>query len=224
MMTCRNVQHVLHQFLDGDLSPGLMAEVHAHLLQCPACQREVEITRAGGEVIAKDRSEPSLQPGFASRVVATMMQQEPARFSPAARSSSKPRRHWKRYAAAGGLPAMAAAVLLFIALWPSERPEDRPKLVAGVSVVDATGVKDLMDPTMDAMSGARDAVRSLNQVLRLSADEAGQTMRDSLGALGRPDDAQTPPTILEIFFQPFDLMLEPAIGNTTDEDSDLVRF
>lgn len=60
VMTCRHVQQLRDSYLDGELSSSLMAEVHAHLLQCPECQRQVEMIRIAGHVIAGDRSEPAL--------------------------------------------------------------------------------------------------------------------------------------------------------------------
>jgi len=45
-LTCRNVRQLHDAWLDGELSANMNAEVHAHLLQCPECQQQVEMIRA----------------------------------------------------------------------------------------------------------------------------------------------------------------------------------
>lgn len=220
MMTCRNVQHLFHQFIDGELSPSMTAEVHAHLLQCPACQRDVEAARASADVITKDQSEPILKPGFASQVVAAMMEQRPQTVQFDARPAR--RFHWQKYAVVGSLPAAAAAVLLFVVLWPSPPADQRDKMVLGVSVVDAAGVSQVMDPTVDAVSDARDAARSLNQLLKISADQAGEGVRRGLERLGKVAPKDGDPSFMDIFLQPFDAILVTPPANTTD--TEVVRF
>lgn len=223
MMTCRNVQHLFQQFIDGDLSASMTAEVHAHLLQCPACQRDVEVARASTEVISRDQSEPALKPGFASQVVAAMMEQQPRIVQFEERESRQFR--WRKYAMMGSLPAAAAAMFLFSVFWPTAPTEQqRDKMVLGVSVGDATGLKQVMDPTVEAVSDARDAARSLNQILQISAGQAGQGVRRGLEQLEKAPAGEGHPSFMEIFLQPFDTMLAVPPSNTTDSDSDIVRF
>ncbi|RIK66754.1 MAG: hypothetical protein DCC65_08475 [Planctomycetota bacterium] len=222
MMTCRNVQHLFQQFIDGDLSASMTAEVHAHLLQCPACQRDVEVARASTEVISRDQSEPALKPGFASQVVAAMMEQQP-RFKQVDERAER-RFRWRKYAMVGGLPAAAAAMFLFSVLWPTPPAEQPDKMVLGVSVGDATGVSQVMSPTVEAVSDARDAARSLNQVLRISAGQAGAGVRRGLERLEKAADGPADPSFMEIFLQPFDTMLTAPPSNTTDSASDIIRF
>lgn len=225
MLTCRQVQNLHHQFIDDELSASMTAEVHAHLLQCPACQREVEIMRATSNVVSKDRSEPMLESGFASRVVGAMAQSRPIRPI----SVAQPRRdrswRWQRLAVVGGLPAAAAVMFLAVMIWPSDKNPSRTTQVLGVSVVDAVGVKDLADPTIDAVSDARDAAQSLNKLLQISADQARQSVQDGLKQVDvtRPD--AEPPSMLELFFQPFDEILQPQKPATArDGEKKIVRF
>lgn len=223
MMTCRNVQHLLQQFIDRELSSSLTAEVHAHLLQCPACQRESEALRASVEVISRDQPAPTLQPGFASRVVAAMMEQSRV---PVAVEVTRPRRwRWRSYAMAASLPAAAAIIFLAIVIWPSAAPQEQPTLVAGVSVMDAAGVKNLTDETMAAVSDARQAAHSLNRLLHISADQAGQGVRAGLDRVDRSSDREGSPTLVDILFQPFNhLLLPDSPANTTDAHDEIVRF
>jgi anti-sigma factor RsiW len=226
MLTCRQVQNLHHQFIDGALSASLVAEVHAHLLQCPACQREVEISRAAAHVLAKDFPEPSLDSGFASRVVAAMAEKRPARTLPIKHRREQSSR-WRRFAMVGSLPAAAAVVFLAILIWPSGDKSTRDTKVAGAatSVVDAVGVKDIADPTLEAVAGARDAAQSLNQLLQISANEARQSMQDGLREIDSAAPRSEPPSLMELFFQPFDEVLRPEKPATAkDGEKKVIRF
>ena len=224
MLTCRQVQNLHHQFIDGELSASMVAEVHAHLLQCPACQREVEIMRAAADVVSKDHTEPGLDSGFASRVVGVMAQSRPTRPLPVSQRRG-PGLHWKRFAMVGGLPAAAAAVFLAVLIWPSAEQPARDTKVAGVSVVDAVGVKDFADPTLEAVSGAREAAQSLNQLLQISADQARLSVQDGLKQMDAAEPLGEPPSMLELFFQPFDEILQPKQPATSkDGEKKIIRF
>lgn len=226
MLTCRQVQNLHHQFIDGALSASLVAEIHAHLLQCPACQREVEISRAAAHVLAKDFPEPALDSGFASRVVAAMAEKRPVRKSPVLVRREQSSR-WRRFAMVGSLPAAAAVVFLAILIWPSEDRSTRDTKVAGAvtSVVDAVGVKDIADPTLEAVAGARDAAQSLNQLLQISANEARQSMQDGLREIDSTAPRSEPPSLMELFFQPFDEVLRPEKPATAkDGEKKVIRF
>jgi anti-sigma factor RsiW len=94
MMTCRHVQHLQDRFLDGDLPASMVAEVHAHLLQCPACQHQMEICRASTDVIAKDDAHFELDSGFAMRVVAALPKPSPSAALGGAQRFRR-RRMWK---------------------------------------------------------------------------------------------------------------------------------
>lgn len=225
MLTCRQVQNLHHQFIDGALSASLVAEVHAHLLQCPACQREVEISRAAAHVLAKDFPEPTLDSGFASRVVAAMAEKRPVRASTVKHRREQSSR-WRRFAMVGSLPAAAAVVFLAILIWPSDDKATRDVRVLGASsVVDAVGVKDIADPTLEAVAGARDAAQSLNQLLQISANEARQTMQDGLREIDSAAPRTEPPSLMELFFQPFDEVLRPEKPATAkDGEKKVIRF
>src|SRR5262249_11516679 len=71
-MTCRNCLDLRDAFLDGELSETQVAEVHAHLLQCPECQQHIEMMRACGDVIRKDRRGPRLSMDFSDRLMASL--------------------------------------------------------------------------------------------------------------------------------------------------------
>jgi len=68
-MNCLHAQHLLDSYLDGELPPSLRAEVHAHRLTCPDCQRAMVITDVAGDVIRGDRPEPEMSLSFTDRVI-----------------------------------------------------------------------------------------------------------------------------------------------------------
>src|ERR1043166_3365453 len=130
-VTCRNIRELHDAFIDGELSPSMTAEVHAHLLQCPECQQQIQMIRAVGDVIAQDdTSAPRLSADFTSRVIGAIPQTSV--FGPSITTSAlKPRRLTWRGWASMGLSA-AAVLFLSVTFWPKEEVK-KPTLVAGVS-------------------------------------------------------------------------------------------
>lgn len=224
LITCRHVKQLHDPFVDGALSACLMAEVHAHLLQCPACQREIELTRASQNIIARDRCEPQLDSGFASRVVASMPR---SRSSAGIETRSDRRWRWAGLVLAGSIPAAAAAVFFAVLLWPSSPEPIQPRLVAGTAV-EASGVDELVGPTMEVMSRTREAADSLNQLIVLSADGARRGMESEVQGLRNQvqPDPKGDLTIMDVLLSPFDGILNPppAPASGPEDDRDIVRF
>lgn len=214
-VTCRHVGELSDSFLDGELSASLTAEVHAHLLQCPACQRQVQLLQACGDVIARDRAAPRLDETFADRL-------GPALVLPAAPPIPHPatlrRRSWKRPLIA--LPAAAALILLAVMAWP--RGDTRQTFVAGVAV---SGLDRVVNPAIDAVTGAQRAAQSLNQLIQLSVGDAQRGVRDRLGKEAPPSGG-TPPrlSLLDVFLQPFDEIVEQPQPAQPAPAPEIVRF
>lgn len=217
MMTCRHVQQMHDSFLDGDLSASLTAEVHAHLLQCPACQHQMEISRASADVIAKDHAQFELDSGFAMRVVAALP--KPAMTSSPQNANRLRRRQVWRLVGMAVLPAAAAVLFLSVVILPPAQTTPRPTLVAG-KAVEAAGVKDIMNPTLDAVAGTRQAAQDLNRVLQLSVRQAGEDVRQGLQET-RP--ALGDPSLIEVLLQPFNDVLR-ADQPQKPSDPTVVRF
>ncbi len=223
-MTCRHIAQIRDVYLDGELSPSLTAEVHAHLLQCPECQNQFEMFRACGEVIAKDHCGDELDSGFAGRVLASLPKTSPL----AARSSLKTRRDarqrsWRLFISSS-IPAAAAILFFSVLVWPVGEQVDSPGIVRGVSVeaTEATGVQQVAESTLDAVAEAQSAARCLNQLLRISVDGARQDV-DGGGELS----AAPKITFTEIFLDPFRDFLQPMNEKpkaTSPKKEELVRF
>lgn len=119
MITCQHARQLFDRYLDGELSPSLQAELHAHQLSCSTCQGELAILEACGDVVALDRCEPRPSESFTDRVLLARRVQ----------LSRKPRR-WGRAALIAGSPmAAAASILLAISLIMPSTPELTPRVL-----------------------------------------------------------------------------------------------
>jgi len=216
MLTCRHVQHLHDRFLDGDMPPSMTAEVHAHLLQCPACQHQMEISRASADVIAKDDSHYELDSGFAMRVVAALPRPS-ARIATGSAQRSRRRRVW-RIVGMAALPAAAAALFIAVVILPTAPTAPRPTFVAG-KAVEAAGVQDLMNPTLNAVDGTRQAAKDLNQLLQISVQQAGENVRKGIESAKPPRSELTP---MDVLLLPFNDNLVPE-QPATDKPG-VVRF
>lgn len=102
MITCQHAHQLFDRYLDGELSASLQTELHAHRLSCTACQGELSLMEACGDVIAMDVCEPRMSTSFTDRVV----------LAQRARQVRRPRR-WGRMVWLTGSPMAAAASLAF---------------------------------------------------------------------------------------------------------------
>lgn len=99
-MTCQELEHQLHPYLDGELSAAERADVERHLEGCPDCQAKLKDWRA---------LQVALQaPELRFRASDTLRQrlQNELRKPQAAPA----RRHWERWAAAAAVAVVAVAL------------------------------------------------------------------------------------------------------------------
>jgi hypothetical protein len=112
MITCQHARQLFDRYLDGELSPSLQAELHAHQLSCSMCQTELAMLEACGDVIMLDhRREPRLSDSFTDRVM----------LARRAQLSHRKTRNWVRTILMVGSPMAAAAsiVLALSLMWPT---------------------------------------------------------------------------------------------------------
>ncbi len=226
-MSCRNAAQLRDRHLDGDLSPSLSAEVHAHLLQCPACQRQHELYRATGDVIARDRTEPRLSDDFAARLLAAIETSPRRRPVGPVRLQTRRalRERFWRLAFSVSVPAAAAMLFLGVMIWPTTEAVRNNGLVAGVSIraTDALGMNEVADPAVSAVAETVRAAGSITEVQRLLVDQA------RLGVEGRPLVVEPEMTLLRALLLPFSEVLDPSAARESDRnsastDDDIVRF
>lgn len=203
-------------YLDGELSPSLTAEVHAHLLQCPACQQQFEMMRACGDLISADCSEPVLDAGFASRVVASLPKRS---TQPVLMTRRDARQRFFRIFAGAGLPAAAALLFLSVLIWPTGTPEPDGVVLPGtVEAKQVTPVDELVSPAIQAISDTRDTLRGMTDVMAATVDGA------ELTPVTEDDSTTTQPSLLDAFLSPFKDALNPPASDNDDSDKEIVRF
>lgn len=224
LMTCRHVRQLHDAYLDGELSASLMAEMHAHLLQCPACQREIEMSRACETVIATDQTTDSqLDSGFASRVVASLQKSGMITASPALPGLETRRvrrnRLW-RVGISAALPAAAAVLFFSILIWPPVQPDETPRIVAGMAV-EAIGAERIVQPALGAVVDTKDATNHLNRLITIAGNDARQDVETKLQKAKK-----TSSSAWDLIFQePFNGILDGAQAEPSQSaDKNIVRF
>ena len=213
-LTCRNIKQLHDAFVDRELSPSLTAEVHAHLLQCPACQQQVEMLRAVGDVIARDSVAPRLDSGFAQRVVAAIP--KPVASVPHHRPLA-----WRTLTRAG-LPVAAASILLAVLFWPQHHDASKTPRVLGM-----VAYKHVVDPAIDAVSDTQKAAENLKQLVEIGINQARADVKKGMEkAEARSSKANRPVFITDILLMPFDEVLNPPAPAPAEQSSggDTVRF
>lgn len=159
MITCQHARHLFDRYLDGELSPSLQAELHAHQLSCTDCQSELALLEACGDVVSLDRREPVVSGSFTDRVMlAYRAQAVPA-----------PRRRWGRFLLLTGSPMAAAASIVFAVLLiaPSTR-ENKTTFVAGQMAAVPSAVSDSLI-TAKGRERTEEEFRALKQTPEMPA-------------------------------------------------------
>ncbi|MFH1420004.1 MAG: zf-HC2 domain-containing protein [Planctomycetota bacterium] len=219
-MTCRHVQKFRDAYLDDELSPSLTAEIHAHILQCPACQREVEMIRVSGNVIANDDAEPALPMDFANRVVASLPNVGTGSMSGLLTRRARRRRFW-RAVAGMSLPVAAALLFFLVLVWPAATGDRRPPAVAGATAVSAVGAGDVVESTLNMLEETRQAAEGVNRIVGYSIAEAQENVRKQLDKTPKPSVS-----ITDILVDPITGLLDAAVHEASDQagEQEVVRF
>jgi hypothetical protein len=120
-MDCGRFEKLIDSYLDSRLAGTLLAEFHAHRLNCRRCSRVVSMLQAAGDVIAQDHCEPKISADFADRVLAAM---------PVAQKVNRSVWIVRLGASAAGLAA--AAAIIFAVMLGGQVGHERKTDVAGV--------------------------------------------------------------------------------------------
>ncbi len=226
-VTCRNVRHLHDAYLDGELSASMAAEVQAHLLQCPECQRQMELLRACGEVIARDQGEPAPPADLTSRVMTDFVRMAPISLGPILTRRQRRERLVRRFAA-GFLPAAAAMLAVSVlVLPPSGRravSPDAPRVVAGQAQyrpVEVLGVRDAVVPTLHSLARGGQAADELRGVYEIAVGQVAAPA--SAQATPRPPAPFSGAFLMELL-HPFTNMMTPPPATTGPDAPDVVRF
>lgn len=199
-------------YLDGELSPSLTAEVHAHLLQCPACQQQFEMMRACGDLISKDTAEPVLDSGFASRIVASLPKRS---AQPVLMTRRDARQRFFRLFAGAGLPAAAAMLFLCVLIWPSNSAPEGIVLPASKEITPPSPVETLVGPMSDAISETGKTIQHMTDAVETTVKSANMNLPS--------DGATSQPSLIDVFLSPFKDAMTPIDADEKTEE-EIVRF
>lgn len=162
MISCKHAHQLFDRYFDGELSPSLQAELHAHQLSCPDCQSEMAMMETIGEVVRTDRCERKLGDSFTDRVLASAKIESPP--VPA-------RVRWgRRFVLFGSPMAAAASIALAVMLILPSTGQVRETVVAGEGSREAAPAK--MRKAMMASTGrvlSPEEKQDLDQTPQMSA-------------------------------------------------------
>ncbi|MFO0973070.1 MAG: zf-HC2 domain-containing protein [Phycisphaerae bacterium] len=226
-VTCRNVQHLYDAYLDGELSAPLLAEVEAHLLHCGECQRQVELVRAAGSVMATDASPVRLSDSFADRILAELplSASRPGLTLSFLTRRQRRRRMLERFAA-GFVPAVAAMIAFVVLIWPAEPRVVRRGAATRVlgetesGPAEAFGMRSLVDPTLAGVAQTGRVADQLRGFYRIAA--AGPVGPPAPAVEQSPTSAAFSPTLMTDLLHPFLNLTRPAPDAAAPDE--VVRF
>jgi hypothetical protein len=150
MITCQDARQLFDRYLDGELSPSLQAELHAHQLSCSVCQSELAILEACGDVVLLDRCEPKLSASFTDRVM----------LARRAQLARPPRRRLRTAVLVGSPVAAAASILLAVTLIMPSASNETKTVVLGEGAVVAVS-----DASKALLGGGQDRTEQAQQEL-----------------------------------------------------------
>jgi hypothetical protein len=167
MITCQHARHLFDSYLDGALSASLQTELHAHRLNCTACQNELAVLEACGDVIAMDRREPEVSGDFTSRVL----------LAYCGRPVVRPRR-WRRVAWRVGAPlAAAASIAMVMSLTVPRSHPERNTAILGTTVALPSEIRDAIQNPAHRLSDQ--ARRELERTPQMSKESLFVTVETS---------------------------------------------
>lgn len=70
MIDCKTAESLFDPYLDGELSPSMMAELNAHRVSCSDCRRALALLEVAGHVLTSDSPADELPPEFTDRLLA----------------------------------------------------------------------------------------------------------------------------------------------------------
>jgi len=176
MITCQHARQLFDRYLDGELSASLQTEMHAHQLSCSACQSELAMLEACGDVVMLDtRREPMLSDSFTDRVL----------LARRAQTARRPR-DWSRAALLVGSPmAAAASILLAVTVIMPSANHAKKTVTASEVVAVSPKVREAMIGLTGGQERSQQAQIELEQTPSMATvgfmDEVLDSLVDQVG-------------------------------------------
>lgn len=115
--TCRKIEMLLPDYLDGTLNPRDVSKVEAHLSHCAACRDDVQAQREWLDQLkaaAPHFASPELMPGLNGRIMAAIQAESTADDR---KSASSARPAWQRITRMPSLAGIAVVVVILLVAW-----------------------------------------------------------------------------------------------------------
>jgi predicted anti-sigma-YlaC factor YlaD len=71
-MNCQQINELIYDYCDGNVTPEIAAVIEKHLRECPFCRNNEKLTRIENEALYYVENSPVLLPGFTEKVMATI--------------------------------------------------------------------------------------------------------------------------------------------------------
>jgi anti-sigma factor RsiW len=151
-VNCRQFEHFMDQYLDGDLGGSLKLEFEAHLVECEGCGHLYAMMDSAGAILASPSpDEPRISTGFADRVLAEVQvrRAKPVKF----------RKFLHRVSAAAGVVLMITGMFVY--------SQNRKAVSPGPQAV---------GPLMASRTTDEAGRQDINQWLAGTLEEAGSSL------------------------------------------------
>ncbi len=173
-MNCRQFEHFMDQYLDGDLGGSLKLEFEAHLVDCEACGHLYAMMEAAGAILsAPSPDEPRISSGFADRVLAEVNSRRarPVKF----------RRILHRISAAAGIVLVITGMFVYSLNrgTSSPGPKTAGTLMAS-RTTDDKGRQDINQWLAGALEEAGSNLWELKELQSAAVSQVKQGLFDSL--------------------------------------------
>ncbi|MEN6462234.1 MAG: zf-HC2 domain-containing protein [Syntrophomonas sp.] len=71
-MNCQQINELIYDYCDGNVTPEIAAVIEKHLHECPFCRNNEKLTQMENEALYYVENSPVLLPGFTEKVMATI--------------------------------------------------------------------------------------------------------------------------------------------------------
>ena len=137
-MQCSEVRKFVYVYLDGEFEPRECADFERHVADCAGCREEVELERSFHGLLRERLDRPTAPPALRARILADIDQEESRDAGLATRIRQLPAA-WK------ALPALAAAALVLVMLWPRGPVGLAPSPTAAIAEQDGSVEEEPLD-------------------------------------------------------------------------------
>lgn len=159
-MQCSEVRKFVYVYLDGEFEPRECAEFEQHVQGCPSCGETLTLEQTFHGLLRKRLERPAAPAGLRERILAEIDQEDRETSGPLAKILALP-------TTVKAIPALAAAALAVLLVWPRGSAED--DLPIGARAAGAAVISSAEEP-IDSLVTEAVAVHEVNLPAEVSGD------------------------------------------------------